>query len=89
MGKKGLYSVVIIVLIAASISFAQRLLTAGYPTHSDVFFLGVECGVLLSSLIGCLVLICWFLYHLFYRKRAREIIEPLKKKGWKHKGEEG
>ena len=68
MGKRYLHSFAIIVLFIASILFAQRLFTAGYPTHSDVFFLGVECGVLLSALIGCLVLICWFLYHLLYRK---------------------
>lgn len=70
MRKRGVHSFVAIILIAASILFAQRLFTAGYPTHSDVFFLGVECGVLLSALIGCLVLICWFLYNLFYRKEG-------------------
>lgn len=65
MGKRALHSLAIIVLIAASVLFAQRLLTAGYPTHSDVFYLGVEAGVLLGALMVCLVLICWFLYRLF------------------------
>ncbi|MDH5461122.1 MAG: hypothetical protein OEZ29_01440 [Candidatus Bathyarchaeota archaeon] len=68
MGKRVLHVFVIIALMVASILFAHRLLTAGYPTHSDVFFLGVEGGVFLSALIGCLVLICWLLYRLFSRK---------------------
>jgi hypothetical protein len=66
MRKRQLYSFGIIVLIAYSALFAQRLLTAGYPTHSDVFYSGVEAGVLLSGLIVCFVLICWFLYRLFH-----------------------
>jgi len=69
MGKRHLYSFAIIVLVIASSLFAQRLLTAGYPTHSDVFFLGVEAGVLLSALMVCLVLICWSLYSLFFTKK--------------------
>jgi len=66
MGKRELYFFGIIVLIAASILFAQRLLTAGYPTHSDVFYLGVEAGVFLSGLMVCFVLVCWLLYRLFH-----------------------
>jgi hypothetical protein len=58
MGKRELYSFGIIVLIAASALFVQRLPTAGYPTHSDVFYLGVEAGVFLSGLMVCFVLVC-------------------------------
>ena len=69
MGKREL-SFGIIVLAVASILFAQRLLTAGYPTHSDVFYLGVEAGVFLSGLMVCFVLLCWFLYHLFHSREG-------------------
>lgn len=59
MGKRELYSFGIIVLIAASILFAQRLLTAGYPTHLDVFYFGGRgwcvfewsCGMFRSNLL--------------------------------------
>jgi len=65
MGKKALHSLAIIVLIAASVLITQRLLTIGDPTHSDLLYLAVAPGVLLSALIVCLVLICWLLYSLF------------------------
>lgn len=69
MRKRVVHSFVAIILIVASILFAQRLLTAGYPTHSDVFYLGVEAGVLLFALIICLVLICWLVYRLFHSRK--------------------
>jgi hypothetical protein len=53
-----------IVLAIVSITIAYRLFTAEYPTHSDVFFLGVECGGLGVLLLGCLILICLLLYRL-------------------------
>jgi len=55
---------VIIILAIVSILITQRLFTAGYPTHSDVFFIGVECGVLVMVLLVCLFLICLLLYRL-------------------------
>ena len=32
-----------------------RLITGNYPTHSDVFYKGVECGVYLISLLVALI----------------------------------
>jgi uncharacterized membrane protein len=55
---------VIALLAIVSISIAWQLLTANYPTHSDVFFMGVEAGVLGTVLLVCLVLIGFFLYRL-------------------------
>ena len=62
---------VIIVLVIVSILFTQRLFTAEYPTHSDVFFMGVECGVLVIVLLLYLFLICLLLYRLVARSYAR------------------
>ena len=53
-----------IVLAVISISIIWQLLTADYPTHSDVFFMGVEAGVLAVMLLVCLVLIGFFLHRL-------------------------
>jgi len=54
----------IILLVIVSVLIIHRLFTAEYPTHSDVFFMGVECGVLVVVLLGSLFLICLFLYRL-------------------------
>jgi hypothetical protein len=62
--KAYILSVIIVVLLIASVSIAWRLFTANYPTHSDVFFMGVECGALAVLLLVCIVLICLSLYHL-------------------------
>jgi len=70
MEKRSLHVFAVLVLLAASLVFAYRLLTAGHPTHSDVFFLGEEGGVFPSALMGCLMLIGWLLYRLFFRKEA-------------------
>jgi len=51
-------------LAIVSISIVWELLTANYPTHSDVFFMGVEAGVLAAMLLVCLVLIGFFLHRL-------------------------
>jgi len=51
-------------LAIVGISIIWHLLTANYPTHSDVFFMGVEAGVLGAVLLVCLVLIGFFLYRL-------------------------
>ena len=55
---------VIALLAIVSISIVWQLLTANYPTHSDVFFMGVEAGVLVAVLLVCLVLIGFFLHRL-------------------------
>jgi uncharacterized membrane protein len=71
--KAYILSVIIVVLLIASVSIAWRLFTANYPTHSDVFFMGVECGALLVVLLICLFLICLLLYRLatlWYRFKA-------------------
>lgn len=61
----------IALLAIISISIVWELLTANYPTHSDVFFTGVEAGVLASMLLVCLVLIGFFLHRLIVSpKRA-------------------
>jgi hypothetical protein len=54
----------VILLTVVSISIVWQLLTANYPTHSDVFFMGVEAGVLVAVLLVCLFLIGFFLYRL-------------------------
>ncbi len=63
--------VVVVLLAIVSISIVWQLFTAKYPTHSDVFFMGVEAGVLTVMLLVCLVLIGFFLYRLIVSpKRA-------------------
>ena len=53
-----------IVLSVISISIIWQLLTANYPTHSDVFFMGVEAGALVVVLLVCLSLMSFLLYRL-------------------------
>ena len=61
----------IALLAIVSISIVWKLLTASYPTHSDVFFMGVEAGVLAAMLLVCLVLIGFFIHRLIVlSKRA-------------------
>ena len=55
---------VIALLAIVSVSIVWRLLAADYPTHSDVFYMGVEAGFLAAVLLVCLVLIGFFLYRL-------------------------
>ena len=62
---------VIALLAIVSISIVWQLLTANYPTHSDVFFMGVEAGVLAVVLLICLVLIGFFLYRLIVLSKKR------------------
>ncbi len=47
-----------------SISIIWRFLTVKYPTHSDVFFMGVEAGALAILLLVCVALTGYFLYRL-------------------------
>ena len=54
----------IIILFFLSVSILWTFLTTDYPTHSDVFFMGVECGVLVVVLLVCIFLIWLFLYRL-------------------------
>jgi hypothetical protein len=80
---RGYVRLVVVVLLAiVSISIVWQLFTANYPTHSDVFFMGVEAGVLAAVLLVCLVLIGFFLYRpIALPKRATAIegssISPL------------
>jgi O-antigen ligase len=65
MSPRGYIFLTAIALLAiVSISIVWELLTANYPTHSDVFFMGLEAGVLGAVLLVCLVLIGFFLYRL-------------------------
>jgi hypothetical protein len=61
----------IALLAIVSTSIVWKLLTASYPTHSDVFFMGVEAGVLAATLLVCLVLIGFFLYRLIVLSTKR------------------
>lgn len=61
----------IILLVIVSASIIHQLFTAEYPTHSDVFFMGVECGVLVVVLLSCLFLICLLLYCLVPKSYSR------------------
>ena len=58
-------------LAFVSIAIVWQLMTANYPTHSDVFFMGVEAGVLAAVLLVCLVLIGIFLYRLMALPKRR------------------
>lgn len=61
-------------LAIVSVSIVWQLLTTSYPTHSDVFFMGVEAGVLAAMLLVCLVLIGFFLRRLMVLpKKARRL----------------
>jgi len=55
---------VIILLAFVSISIIFRFLSSDYPTHSDVFFMGIEAGFLAFVLLTSLFLIVFFLYQL-------------------------
>jgi len=62
--RKYLLSGSTVVLAIISISIIWQLLTAYYPTHSDVFFMGVEAGTLAVVLLVCLSLMGFLLYRL-------------------------
>jgi hypothetical protein len=55
---------VIAFLSIVSLAVGWQLFTADYPTHSDVFFMGVEAGVFATALLVCLILIGYLLYRL-------------------------
>lgn len=55
---------IIALLAFVSISIVWHLSSANYPTHSDVFFMGVEAGVFATMLMVCLILIGFFLCRL-------------------------
>jgi dolichyl-phosphate-mannose--protein O-mannosyl transferase len=62
--RKSLLSGAAVVLAIISISIIWQLLNADYPTHSDVFFMGVEAGALAVVLLVCLSLMGFLLYRL-------------------------
>jgi hypothetical protein len=61
---KYLLSGATVVLAVISVSVIWQLLTADYPTHSDVFFMGVEAGALVVVLLVCLSLMSFLLYRI-------------------------
>jgi len=54
----------IIIFAVISISIVWYFATTDYPTHSDVFWLGVQSGFLASLLLTCLGLIGFLSYQL-------------------------
>jgi hypothetical protein len=65
MSRQGYIILIEVILLAiVSISIAWHLFTSDYPTHSDVFFMGVEAGALAIVLSVCLFLICLLIYRL-------------------------
>ena len=62
--KRNLLLASMIVLAVISISIVWYLATTGYPTHSDVFWLGVQSGFLAGLLLLCLGLIGFLSYKL-------------------------
>ena len=56
-----------VLLFFLSVSILWTLLKTDYPTHSDVFYIGVEFGVMSVILLLCLLLICASLYHFFHK----------------------
>jgi hypothetical protein len=70
---------VIALLAIVSVFIVGQLLTADYPTHSDVFFMGVEAGVLATVLLVALVLIGFFLLRLTASEgNLRQVFSPLR-----------
>jgi hypothetical protein len=57
-------AILIIILAIIAASTGWRLITARYPTHSDVFYMGVECGALAIILLISLFLISLLTYRL-------------------------
>jgi hypothetical protein len=62
--KRYVFSSFSMLLFVASILIVWRLFSANYPTHSDVFFQGVEAGMLTTMLVAFTSLIGFFLYRL-------------------------
>jgi hypothetical protein len=67
----------IALLAVVSISIVWQLLTANYPTHSDVFFMGVEAGVLATVLLVCLALIGFSLYRIMVLPKRASRLGPM------------
>jgi len=59
-----IYSVTLAILAILSISIIWHLLTTKFPTHSDVFWIGVQCGALGISSILLLVFCLFLLYRI-------------------------
>lgn len=56
--------VAVVFLFVVSVSIVLEFAATEYPTHSDVFWTGVEFGALAILLLVCLFLIGLFLYRL-------------------------
>ena len=61
----------VVVLLLLSLAILWMFSTAGYPTHADVFWAGVEFGVLLMGFLGCIVLVGYVGYR-YVRNRVGE-----------------
>ena len=55
----------IVILFLLSLSILWTFVTTNYPTHADVFWIGVQFGVLLIVLLLFIFLICLSLYRYF------------------------
>lgn len=68
-----LYVIISVILIFTAIFIAWQLFTTKYPTHSDVFWIGVQCGVLgiLSLILFTIGL--FFLFRLVVRLHKQKI----------------
>jgi len=62
--RRNLLVAFMIVLAAISISIVWYFATTDFPTHSDVFWLGVQSGFLAGLLLMCLGLIGFLSYQL-------------------------
>ena len=76
--RSGVRLGIVAFLAIVSVFIVRQLLTADYPTHSDVFYMGVEAGVLATVLLVCLVLIGILLLRLMVSPREDEE----KRAGW-------
>lgn len=63
------YIIVSIAFILAAIYIVFQLFSTKYPTHSDVFWTGVQCGILGVLSIIFMVYGMFFLYRAITKKK--------------------
>ena len=61
----------IVILFLLSLSILWTFFTTNYPTHADVFWIGVQFGILLIVLLLSFFLICFSLYRYFFKMSVR------------------
>ena len=69
----------VIFLFIVSVSIVWELFRKDYPTHSDVFYIGVVYGTLAMLLLVCIVLISVLLYYLARLMRRPSLRKEIKK----------